>query len=65
MPKIKTNRAAAKRFKSTGKGKIRRNKAYARHQLSCKTAKQKRRLRKSSLVDESNSRGVKRMLPYF
>jgi large subunit ribosomal protein L35 len=65
MPKIKTNRAAAKRFKSTGKGKIKRNKAYASHQLSCKTRKQKRRLRKSTTVDATNVRGVKRMLPYF
>ena len=51
MPKIKTNRGAAKRFKKTGTGKIVRKKAYLRHQLSCKTRKQKRHLRGSALVE--------------
>lgn len=63
MPKIKTNRAAAKRFKATGSGRIKRNKAYASHLLSCKNAKRKRGLRKSSTVDKANFKGVKRLLP--
>ncbi|MGC9325622.1 MAG: 50S ribosomal protein L35 [Desulfomonilia bacterium] len=63
--KLKTNRSAAKRFSLTGSGKIKRNKAYKRHLLSCKTTKQKRHLRKSALVDSANLSGVKRMLPYL
>ena len=63
MPKIKTNRAAAKRFKKTGSGRIKRNKAYASHILTKKTTKRKRGLRKSVVVDESNVRGIKRLLP--
>ena len=47
MPKIKTNRAAAKRFKATGTGKLKRNKAYRRHILTKKTTKNKRNLRKA------------------
>ncbi len=65
MPKIKTNRAAAKRFRATGKGRIRRNKAYASHLLGHKSPKQKRGLRKSGIVDATNVAGVKRMLPYL
>jgi large subunit ribosomal protein L35 len=63
MPKIKTNRAAAKRFKKTGSGRIKRNKAYASHILTKKTTKRKRGLRKSVVVDESNVKGIKRLLP--
>ncbi|KIX11438.1 50S ribosomal protein L35 [Dethiosulfatarculus sandiegensis] len=63
MPKIKTNRAAAKRFKVTGKGKLKRNKAYASHLLNCKSPKQKRNLRKSAIVDATNSKGLRRLLP--
>ena len=65
MPKIKTNRAAAKRFRVTGKGRIRRNKAYASHMLNCKSTKRKRNLRKSTLVDASNQKGLKRLLPNY
>ena len=50
MPKIKTRRGAAKRFKLTGTGKVRRACAFLRHQLSAKTRKQKRRLRQPTLV---------------
>jgi large subunit ribosomal protein L35 len=64
MPKIKTNRGAAKRFKRTGKGKIVRSKAYASHILTKKNSKRKRNLRQSGLVDHTNSKSVKRMLPY-
>jgi large subunit ribosomal protein L35 len=65
MPKVKTNRGAAKRFKATGSGKIKRNKAFSSHILTKKSTKQKRNLRKSGLVDESNCKAVKRMLPYL
>ena len=64
MPKMKSNRGAAKRFKTTGTGKIRRSKAFKSHILTKKTAKRKRNLRKSGLVDSTNVRGVRRMLPY-
>jgi len=65
MPKMKTNRGAAKRFKATGSGKIVRNKAFASHILTKKTTKRKRGLRKSDLVDETNVKGIKRILPYI
>ncbi len=63
--KLKTNRSAAKRFSKTGTGKVKRNKAFASHLLQCKTTKQKRHLRKSTLVDSANIAGIKRMLPYL
>jgi large subunit ribosomal protein L35 len=63
--KLKTNRSAAKRFKATGTGKVKRNKAYRRHLLSSKTTKRKRNYRKSTLVDSANIAGVKQMLPYL
>jgi large subunit ribosomal protein L35 len=63
MPKIKTNRAAAKRFKATGGGRIKRNKAYASHILTKKTTKRKRGLRQSALVDHANAKGIRRLLP--
>ena len=65
MPKIKTNRGAAKRFKTTGKGKIVRSKAFSNHILTKKTTKRKRSLRKSSLVDSANKKNVKRLIPYL
>ncbi len=65
MPKMKTNRGAAKRFKITGTGKIVRNKAFASHILTKKTTKLKRGLRKSTILDGTNTRNVKRMLPYI
>jgi large subunit ribosomal protein L35 len=64
MPKLKTNRGAAKRFKVTGKGKIVRSKAYASHILTKKTRKKKRNLRKDGLVDRSNIASIKKMIPY-
>jgi large subunit ribosomal protein L35 len=63
MPKIKTNRTAAKRFKLTGSGRIKRSKAYASHLLSHKTSKRKRNLRKSVLADKANMKGLRRLLP--
>lgn len=65
MPKMKTNRGAAKRFKATGTGKIVRNKAFASHILTKKSTKRKRSLRKSGLVDETNVKGIRRILPYL
>ncbi|MDR0621158.1 MAG: 50S ribosomal protein L35, partial [Deltaproteobacteria bacterium] len=65
MPKMKSNRAAAKRFHATGAGKIKRNKAYARHQLTCKTTKQKRGLRGPALADASTAKSIKKLLPYL
>ncbi|MFP3927972.1 MAG: 50S ribosomal protein L35 [Desulfobacteraceae bacterium] len=64
MPKIKSNRGAAKRFKTTGSGKVVRNKAFANHILTKKSTKRKRNLRKSGLVDSTNLKSVRRMLPY-
>lgn len=64
MPKIKSSRAAAKRFKITGKGKIKRVKARASHLLSKKSRKNKRKLRRSTLVSAAERKKVKRMLPY-
>jgi large subunit ribosomal protein L35 len=63
MPKIKTNRGAAKRFKTTGTGKIVRNKAFGSHILTKKSTKRKRNLRKSGLVDSSDLKNVYRLLP--
>ena len=60
--KMKTKRAAAKRFKVTGK--LKRNKAYKSHILTKKTTKRKRNLRKSALVDETNVKTMKKIMPY-
>ncbi len=65
MPKIKTNRAAAKRFKKTGTGKLKRNKAYKSHILTKKTTKRKRNLRKSAIIDSTNEKNMKKVLPYL
>ena len=65
MPKIKTNRAAAKRFKKTATGKLKRNKAYKRHILTKKSAKTKRNLRKPAIVDSTNVKNMKKILPYM
>ncbi len=65
MPKIKTNRSAAKRFKVTGTGKLKRNKAYRRHILTKKTTKNKRNLRKAVITDETNVTNMKKICPYL
>ncbi len=65
MPKIKTSRGTAKRFSVTGTGKVRRRKAYLRHILTSKSSKQKRHLRHSGLVDATNERAIKRLIPYL
>lgn len=64
MPKIKTRRAAAKRFSVTGSGEFKRNKAYKSHILEKKTPKRKRNLRKAAIVNAAEHARVKRMLPY-
>jgi len=64
MPKMKTNRGAAKRFRKTGTGKIRRNSAFTSHILTTKTTKRKRNLRKSSIMASGDAKRIKVMLPY-
>ncbi|WP_031548488.1 50S ribosomal protein L35 [Oribacterium sp. FC2011] len=63
--KLKTKKAAAKRFKVTGTGKLVRNKAYKRHILTKKTTKRKRCLRKDIVVDATNVKTMKKILPYL
>ena len=65
MPKMKTSRAAAKRFKVTGSGKLVRNKAYKSHILTKKSQKRKRNLRKDIIMDETNVKNMKKILPYM
>ena len=65
MPKMKTKRGAAKRFKLTGSGKIKRGKAFTSHILTKKTTKRKRNLRKSGLVNCADVNGIRRILPYM
>ncbi len=62
MPKMKTHRAAAKRFKRSASGKLKRRRAYKSHILAKKTRKRKRRLRRSALVSDADLKRVKRML---
>ncbi len=64
MPKMKTNRAAAKRFKTTAAGRVKRRKGYLRHILTNKTTKQKRHLRRATLVSKADEKNIKRLLPY-
>ena len=64
MPKLKTSRAAAKRFKKTGTGKLMRMKAYKGHILTKKSTKRKRNLRKATVTDATNAKVMKRILPY-
>jgi large subunit ribosomal protein L35 len=65
MPKLKSNRGAAKRFKVTASGKVKHDKAFGSHLLSSKSTKRKRTLRKSSLVNSRDMRSVRRLLPYI
>ncbi len=64
MPKMKTKRAAAKRFKTTGTGKLVRHHAYTSHILTKKSPKRKRNLRKATVVDPTNAKNMKKILPY-
>lgn len=65
MPKLKTHRGAAKRFTLTGSGRVRRHHANASHILTTKTTKRKRNLRKSAILDKSDEREIKRLIPYL
>jgi large subunit ribosomal protein L35 len=64
VPKIKTNRAAAKRFRVTGSGKIKRNKGFKSHILSSKSKKRKRHLRQATTVSAVESRNIRQLIPY-
>ncbi len=64
MPKMKTNKGAAKRFRKTGTGKIKRNSAFTSHILTSKTTKRKRNLRQSSVLSAGDAKRVQRLLPY-
>ena len=65
MPKIKTRRGAAKRFKKTGGGKLRRAKAFRRHILTKKSSKRKRQLRRGGLVASADEPHIRELLPYL
>jgi len=65
MPKLKTKKAVSKRIKVTGTGKLKKTKANKQHILTKKSPKRKRNLRKSDLVDSTNMKQMKRVLPYI
>ena len=65
MPKIKTHRGAAKRFKLTGTGKVKRSKAFKSHILTHEPAKRMRGLRNATLVHKTEEKNIKRLLPYM
>jgi len=65
VPKLKTNRGAAKRFKKTGTGKIKAKKAFARHILTKKATNRKRGLRRPKMVEKTDSKGIKKLIPYL
>ena len=65
MPKIKTHRASAKRFRVTKTGKIKMNHAFTSHILTKKTTKRKRNLRKAAMTDSTNVKNMKKILPYL
>lgn len=64
MPKMKTHRGAAKRFKVTKKGKVKYRRGFRNHILTKKSQKRKRQLRKPGYLNDSDARNVKQMLPY-
>jgi large subunit ribosomal protein L35 len=64
MPKMKTHKGAAKRFKKTGTGKVKRGHSHLRHILTSKNKKRKRKLGQSVIVSDADQRRVKRMIPY-
>lgn len=65
MPKLKTRKSAARRFRATGSGKIVRRKAYKSHLLEHKSASRRSRLSKLVVVDETNDQNIRLMLPYL
>jgi large subunit ribosomal protein L35 len=62
LPKIRTSRSAAKRFRKTGSGRFKRSKAFRGHLLTKKSSKRKRSLRKAGLVDKTDQKRVERLL---
>lgn len=64
MPKIKTNRGAAKRFKKSASGRVKRGSAFTSHILTCKTRKRKRNLRGGSMVSDVDQKNICRLIPY-
>ena len=64
MPKLKTNRGAAKRFKKTASGKYKRSSSHMNHILTKKSSKRKRQLRSPSLISSGDLKSVKKLLPY-
>jgi large subunit ribosomal protein L35 len=64
MPKIKTNRGAAKRFKKSASGRIKRGNAFTSHILTHKTSKRKRNLRNGSMVAAADQKNIARLIPY-
>jgi large subunit ribosomal protein L35 len=65
MPKLKTHRGAAKRFKATGKGRLKHKQPYHSHILTSKSTKRKRQLRLPAYLSEAESKAMKRLLPYL
>ncbi len=65
MPKMKTKRGAAKRFKATASGKIKRRKGWKSHLLEWKSPKRRRSLRQGTLVSKEDARRIRRLLPYL
>jgi large subunit ribosomal protein L35 len=63
MPKLKTNRGAAKRFKKTGSGKIKRRRPNSSHLFTKKSTKRKRRLRSPTLIDKADLKKVRKLIP--
>jgi large subunit ribosomal protein L35 len=64
MPKIKTNRGAAKRFRKSASGRVKRGNAFTSHILTCKSKKRKRNLRGTSMVADVDQKNISRLIPY-
>ena len=64
MPKLKTHKGAAKRFKKTATGKVKRGHSHLRHILTSKSHKRKKKLGSAAFVSDADARKVKRMIPY-
>lgn len=65
MPKMKTNKAASKRFKKTGSGKLKRDRAFGSHLFANKTTKAKRHLRKAEMVSKGDQQRIAQMITYL
>jgi large subunit ribosomal protein L35 len=64
MPKMKTNRGAAKRFSKSASGRVKRGNAFTSHILTCKSTKRKRNLRGCSMVADADQKNISRLIPY-